>query len=86
MDATKKCARTACQRPGAVCGHRLDHRWYCVPCARKINEHNPTDPPLVTIPDLAARTANYIRQSEEAMHAAFDLRAEINDAIDLAGG
>ena len=55
-----KCARTACQKEGAVCLHLLDNRWYCVKCARRINEYatncprcdgfTPSDHRLVFIP------------------------------------
>lgn len=35
------CARTACDRQPATCFNNSTRWYYCVPCARKINEYNP---------------------------------------------
>jgi hypothetical protein len=52
-----RCNREAC-RTGqpATCRHRQTGRYYCPPCARQINEHNPPSggaKPLVEIPRAA---------------------------------
>lgn len=48
-----KCSRTACkQTEKIVCRHTHDGRMYCVPCARKINEHNTPGLGLVHIPPM----------------------------------
>lgn len=47
-----KCARTACNNAHQDCVHTHDKRKYCASCARKINEHNPSDPPLITFPEI----------------------------------
>lgn len=50
-----KCARKACGVPGAQCQHRQTGEWYCVSCARKINEANPRLPDgrtLVQMPTI----------------------------------
>lgn len=60
-----KCARTVCNRMNAVCRHRLDGRMYCPSCARKINEHNPADPPLVEFPNVAALNSQPSINSEQ---------------------
>lgn len=45
------CNRTACQAPGAVCYNKTMQAYYCVPCARLLNERNPDIvPPLCEIP------------------------------------
>jgi hypothetical protein len=54
-----RCNREAC-RTGqpATCRHRQTGRYYCPPCARQINEHNPPSggaKPLVEIPPRAGR-------------------------------
>lgn len=50
-----KCARTACQKEGAICEHTDNGNFYCVKCAKRINKYhkdlNPVGtPPLVKIP------------------------------------
>lgn len=32
------CARTACNNSHAIHFNRITERWYCTPCARRINE------------------------------------------------
>lgn len=57
MDALKinrgqKCRRAACQQPFAVCKHSQTGEYYCVRCARWINELNSDVPNLVVIPNF----------------------------------
>ena len=35
------CNRTACQKPGAIFYNHSTQKWYCLKCARMINEMNP---------------------------------------------
>lgn len=50
MSDTRKCRRTACQsESNVVCQHYQTGEWYCVKCARLINQHNPG---LVEIPSM----------------------------------
>jgi hypothetical protein len=51
MQERPKCARAACPNTNAPCEHRMDHRFYCVACARIINKYNPMMPPLINIPE-----------------------------------
>lgn len=60
MDPKNLCNRGACKAPGAICWNQTMHAWYCISCARKINQasvemtHNFSNGPLdklISIPD-----------------------------------
>lgn len=54
MNAENLCNRGACRSTGAICWNHTMQAYYCIPCARKINEHSKdltSNVPMIRIPN-----------------------------------
>lgn len=85
----QKCQHTACLSP-AICCHQHTGHYYCLRCARKINEANDDDvPDLVAVPMTIHRDdktrLDLNRQREKAAEAAF-VDHEFSALVKDAGG
>ena len=51
-DKGGECYRLACRNAPATCYNRCTDRYYCIPCAHRINSYADIQPPLCIIEEI----------------------------------